>query len=121
MTTEQSEPEQLESVEALDETMHGRWAVESQGSVHVWDLDAMTYSRHPGPDSPSGAFDYDGIEHRITRVTSWPSVGGQSFIWYDDPQQPYTREQFRRSSVIVSIRRIAEVEEDDGELVSEGG
>ena len=103
--TEQPETEP-ESVEALDETMRGRWAVKSQGSVHIWDLDVMTYSRQPGPQSPSGAFDYDGIDHRITRVTRWPRVGDHSVVWFDDPHRPYDMEQFRRSSVIVSIRRI---------------
>lgn len=36
-------------VTALTPEMSGRWLVTTQGSAHVWDLDAMTWERRPGP------------------------------------------------------------------------
>lgn len=99
-----SEPSS-ETVGELTAGMRGRWVVASQGSTHLWDLDALTFTRRSGPASPSGAFDYDGIAHRITRVSRWPRVGDQSLVWFDDPASPFDTEQFRRSSVIVSITR----------------
>lgn len=101
------------SVTALTAEMRGRWIVTSQGSTHLWDLDALTYTRRPGPASPSGSFDYDGIAHRITRVTRWPRVGDQSLVWFDDPASPFDTEQFRRSSVIVSITRAPDAPPED--------
>ena len=113
-----------ETVVELADGMRGRWVVASQGSTHLWDLDALTYTRRPGPASPSGAFDYDGIAHRITRVSRWPRVGDQSLVWFDDPASPFDTEQFRRSSVIVSITRDpegAQDEPDDGSEVGDAG
>lgn len=43
-----------EKVDELADGMRGRWVVASQGSTHLWDLDALTYTRRPGPTSPSG-------------------------------------------------------------------
>ena len=102
-----------ETVDELAGGMRGRWVVASQGSTHVWDLDALTYMRRPGPASPSGPFDYDGIAHQITRVTRWPRVGDQSLVWFDDTASPFDTEQFRRSSVIVSITRALESVDDE--------
>lgn len=102
-----------ETVDALSAEMRGRWVVASQGSTHLWDLDALTYTRCPGPASPSGAFDYDDIAHRITRVSRWPRVGDQSLVWFDDPASPFDTEQFRRSSVIVSITRAPDASSED--------
>ena len=99
--------------------MSSRTVCAAGGSWHPRDLrtcgtwDAMTYTRRPGPASPSGAFDYDGIAHRITRVTRWPRVGDQSLVWFDDPASPFDTEQFRRSSVIVSITRAPEEAQDE--------
>lgn len=95
------------TVHALGPDMSGRWLVTTQGSTHVWDLDAMTYQRHPGPRSRSGAFAHDGVAHRITRVTLWPVVGGRSFVWFDDPDEPTLLEHYRISSTIVEIRRLS--------------
>ena len=89
-----------ENVDELAGGMRGTWVVASQGSTHLWDLDALTYMRRPGPASPSGAFDYDGIAHRITGVTRWPRVGDQSLVWFDDPASPFDTEQFSRRLLI---------------------
>jgi len=64
----------MTTTNALTPDLGGRWLVTTQGSTHVWDLDAMTYERRPGPESPAGAMAYDGIPHRITRVERWPEV-----------------------------------------------
>jgi len=93
------------TVERLTEDMTGRWLVTTQGSTHLWDLDAMTYERRPGPDSHAGPFLYDGRPHPITRVEKWPEIGGQSFIWFDDPEMPDLFERFRRSSIITKIEK----------------
>ena len=58
--------------------MGGRWLVTTQGSTHLWDLDAMTYSRRPGPNSLSGGFAWDQQAMPITKVLRWPAVGGRS-------------------------------------------
>ncbi len=95
----------METIDELTPDMR-RWLVTSQGSTHLWDLDAFTYERRPGPHSPSGSFDHDEQPHRITRVHSWPKVGGQSFVFYDDLHNPWEVEQFRHSSVITRIERL---------------
>lgn len=95
-----------ERVTGLRSGMGGRWLVTTQGSTHVWDLDAMTYERRPGPNSKSGDFAYDGIANSITRVERWPTVGDRSVVVFDDPEEPQFLEQFRVSSTIVEIRRL---------------
>lgn len=104
-------PEPIEQVEELRPGMGGRWLVTTQGSTHVWDLDQMTYERRPGSRSLSGAFAYDGEPHRITQVGRWPKAGETSLVYYDDPTRPYDTEQWRQSSRIVSIARLADIEE----------
>ena len=78
----------------------GRWEVRARSARHVWDLDFMTYTRLPGPDSE--AMDYDGMAVAILRVERWPAVGGQSVVVYDDPFDA-TLEQWRRCSTIRAI------------------
>ncbi|QFS90491.1 hypothetical protein FIV07_06995 [Mycobacterium sp. THAF192] len=90
-------------VDALTPDSAGCWLVTTQGSTHVWDLDAMTYTRRPGPASLSGAFDHDERAMPITRVQRWPRVGQTSLVWFDDPEAPAERELSRQSSTIVSI------------------
>jgi len=41
-------------VDALSPESTGRWLITTQGSQHIWDLDAMTYWRLPG--NASGMF-----------------------------------------------------------------
>src|SRR5262245_38235373 len=92
-----------EEVPELTESMLGRWLVCTQGSEHVWDLDAMTYQRLPGRDR--GHFEFDGQVLRISRITRWPKVGGQSVVWFDDPTDALI-EQWRISSRIRLIVRM---------------
>lgn len=95
-----------ETVTELTAGMGGTWLVTTQGSEHVWNLDDMTYMRIPGVHSLAGAFSHDGEAHPITRIGRYPRVGDVSVVWFDDPDNPLTRELFRQSSTIVSIERI---------------
>lgn len=49
------------NTEELTPQATGRWPVKSRGSEHLFDLDAMTYERTPGPGRGSFA----------TTVTGW--------------------------------------------------
>ena len=92
-----------ETVDALHAGLGGRWLVTSQGSRHVWDLDAMTYRRLPGPGRKS--FDYDGQQCPIDRIEVWPAVGRSSLVFFDDPNVPGV-EQWRICSTIRTISRL---------------
>ncbi|WP_395307979.1 hypothetical protein V4U86_21705 [Mycobacterium sp. AMU20-3851] len=81
----------------------------TQGSTHVWDLDAMTYTRRPGPTSLSGGFAHDECAMPISRIERWPRVGGTSLVWFDDPEALAERELWRQSSTIVSITALPDV------------
>lgn len=98
--------DRLRQVEQLVPGMKDRWLVASQSSFHLWDLDAMTYARIPGPASQSGSFGLDLRVLPITRVDCWPQVGSSSLVWFDDPTDPGRIEQWRRSSRIVSITEV---------------
>lgn len=98
----------MQTVDELTPDMGGRWLVETQGSRHEWDLDAMTFMRMPGPDSLSGGMRFDGEPMTITRVQRWPKVGSVSILFYDDPTIPEFVEYWRQSSTIKSITPIKE-------------
>ena len=91
-------------VTEISEGVDGRWLVRSGRSRHVWDLDAGTYMRMPS--SASQPFEYDGVPHRITMVEWWPRLGQRSFVWFDAPDDPVSREHYRVSSPIQSIERL---------------
>ena len=95
------------AVAALTPGMTGRWLVTTQGSRHIWDLDAMTHTRLPGASSPSGSFRFDGRPVPISHVENWPAVGCRSLIWFDDPTDPDLWIHRRLSSMIASIQHIA--------------
>lgn len=92
-------------VQTLAGVPDGRWLVETQGSFHVWDLDAFTYARVPGRESRAGSMAYDGDAFKIWSVSAWPTVGACALVDYTDPTN-FTQTQFRRSSTVRSIRRI---------------
>jgi hypothetical protein len=95
-----------DTVEVLTPDMRGVWRVTTQGSTHLWDMDARTYTRFPCEHSLSGGFDYDCEPQPITRVDRYPEVGSFFLVWIDDPADPERVEQFRRSSVITRIERV---------------
>jgi hypothetical protein len=82
--------------------------VSSRRSHHLWDLDAGLYLRAAGASSQ--VFSFDEMWHRLTRVDAWPAVQRSSFVWFDDPAEPFTREQYRGSSTIRSIRCLERLE-----------
>lgn len=95
-----------DAVDELTADMRGVWTVTTQGSQHIWDMDAGTYLRSPGKESLSGSFNYDNVAHKITRVDIYPKVDGFFRVWFDDLVSPLTREQWRQSSTIVRIARV---------------
>ncbi|MDU0314092.1 hypothetical protein RKE38_10385 [Phycicoccus sp. M110.8] len=94
-----------DSVNELGPGMGGVWLVSSlkATTTHVWDLDAMTYRRQPGPESSS--MEYDDVTVRITKVGAWPEVGRRSLVFFDDPEDELW-EQWRICSTIGSITRM---------------
>lgn len=94
-----------EQVDALAPGMTGRWLVTTQGTIHLWDLDEMTYERRPGPSTQAGSMLGDGSPQPITRVESWPIVGACSLVWFDRPGD-WLIEEYRISSTVVSIERV---------------
>ncbi|WP_406832818.1 hypothetical protein ABEG17_08350 [Pedococcus sp. KACC 23699] len=84
----------------LSPRVGGRWLVRTKETEHVWDLDAGTYTRLPGPTSSSMA--YDGVPVQFTRVQMWPQVGQRSLVFFDDLSHAFV-EQWRVSSRIRSI------------------
>jgi hypothetical protein len=93
-------------VQELTPEMGGCWLVVTQGSRHRWNLSEMIYTRIPGPASLSGTFAFDAQPMAITRVERWPRVGSTSLVWFDDPTDPDSAEQWRQSSRIASIIEI---------------
>ena len=94
------------AVERLGATTTGVWLVRSRhATTHVWDLNAMTYRRQPGPHSSS--MPYDNVTVPITRVGRWPEVGHNSLVFFDDPDNPLL-EHWRVCSTIRGIVRFEE-------------
>lgn len=98
-----------EEIEELTAETEGTWQITTQGTIHEWDVDNMTYKRMPGPESHAGVFVHDGRYMQITKVERWPKVGDTFFIWCDDPDDMFT-ERWRQSSTIVSIVKIEATE-----------
>lgn len=94
-----------ETTDQLTPEDTGRWLLTTTTSRHVWDLDAMTYQRLPGDFG--SAMPYDARIVPITRVQTWPQVGAQSLLFYDDPSHPSLVENFRLSATIERIDRLA--------------
>ena len=97
--------EGLDQVEALGPESAGRWLVHSRDGEHLFDLDAGSYRRTPGPGR--SRFAHDGHTVKLTRVERWPRVGDQS-IWVDDHREPDLIEHWHQSSTIASISQAVE-------------
>lgn len=95
-----------ETVTALTAESSGVWLVTTQGTQHVIDLDAMTYTRYPNAASRGGAFVADGSEQTIWRIDIYPAIGSSFLIWIDDPVAPETVAHWRMSSTVKSIERV---------------
>lgn len=107
-------------VEQLTAQMTGRWEVRTRSARHVWDLDALTYTRLPGERSTAMA--HDGQPMTITRVGRWPAVGGQSLVFFDEPTDP-TLEHWRICSTIRTIASLPPLASGTGSttLAAPGG
>lgn len=94
-----------ETVTSLDETSTGVWWVTTTGgTVHVWNLDAMTLLRAPGAASLAGEMRFDGDPQQILAVGRYPVVGTGFLVAFQHPTDP-NRIVFRESSDIVRIER----------------
>ncbi|WP_030529628.1 hypothetical protein [Phycicoccus jejuensis] len=82
----------------------GAWAVRTLTSTHLWDLDANTYTRLPGPSATAMA--YDGRPLQIHQVLRWPRVGRVSYLTCHDPLDEST-EQWRQSATIIAIQQVS--------------
>lgn len=98
---------EVETVSELTADTGGRWLVTTQGSQHVWDLDAWTYERRPGRGR--GQFVGDGVPQRIWCVGAFPKVGFSFYVELDDTP---TQVQTRLSTEVVRIERIAQPDAD---------
>lgn len=81
----------------------GVWAVRTLTSNHLWDLDASTYTRLPGPCATPMA--YDGVPLQIHQVLRWPRVGSVSYLTCHDPDDEST-EQWRQCATIFAIQQV---------------
>lgn len=100
------ESAEVETVTELTAEMGGVWLVTTQGTRHVWDLDAGTYERRPGPDSVAGALWWDGKPHRLFLVKSYPRVGQRFSVYFDHPDAPDDFTLGTHASVVARIERI---------------
>ncbi|MCB1257311.1 MAG: hypothetical protein KDB26_09415 [Microthrixaceae bacterium] len=94
--------ETAETVTELTANSRGVWLVTTQGSTHVWDLDAWTYERRPG--SGRSQFIGDSSPQPIWDVKVFPRVGHSFYVELDDTA---TQIQFRISTEVVRIERLS--------------
>ena len=94
---------EVETVSELTADTGGRWLVTTQGSQHVWDLDAWTYERRPGRGR--GQFQGDGSAQPIWSVGRFPRVGESFYVELDDTA---TSVQTRISTEVRRIERITQ-------------
>lgn len=99
---------ETENVSELTADTGGCWLVTTQGSTHIWDLDAWTYERRPGRGR--GQFQGDGVPQRIWDVKKFPQVGCSFYVELDDTA---TQVQWRLSTEVVSIERITQPDADN--------
>ena len=96
-----------EQADELTPQNTGRWLITTQGTVHLWDLDQMTYVRMPSEASKPGSMGHDHRPVPLTRAVRWPKIGECSCIWYDDPDSKLW-EHWRISSEVQKIERLAD-------------
>jgi hypothetical protein len=99
------EQDEAETVEELTAESTGRWLVTTQGTRHIWDLDAMTYARFPGAESLRGSCLADAEDLPILKVLRWPKVGDTAEVLCGNPDTPDLW-HWRRSSTVARIERI---------------
>jgi hypothetical protein len=102
--------QQTETAQELTAESKGRWLVTTQGTRHIWDLDAMTYARFPGLESLRGACMADATDLPIVLVRSYPKIGESSEVFCSNPDEPGMC-HWRRSSTVARIERLDAIEE----------
>lgn len=97
-----------EPVDRLNPETGGRWLVNTEGTRHIFDLDAGSYTRWPGRGTMS-TFDFDRTELPLTRFHRQPVVGGRFELDFD-AWPPGCRDAADgvASTPVVSIRPILE-------------
>ena len=108
------EHDEIETVEELTAESKGRWLVTTQGTRHIWDLDAMTYARFPGAESLRGSCLADAEDLPIIDVGRYPRVGDVSEVLCGNPNMPGML-HWRRSSTVARIERLGMVGDDEPE------
>lgn len=96
-----------DAVTELTADMRGRWLVTTEGSEHIFDLDARTYTRLRGDGREK--FIGDGAPMRLYSVVEFPKVGDHFRIELFDCV-PSGLILWRVSSPVARIERL-----DDGE------
>ncbi|AUN38690.1 hypothetical protein [Tsukamurella tyrosinosolvens] len=88
----------------LTTSMTGRWAIRTEDSIHILDLDAATHERRPLPrqDSSDG-FDDHPTHYLLSEVIEWPRVGDQFALLCSLRSDPWQRRQLVRSAAITQI------------------
>ncbi|MCB1257906.1 MAG: hypothetical protein KDB26_12415 [Microthrixaceae bacterium] len=99
--------ENAETVTELSADTGGRWLVTTEHSEHIFDLDALTYTRLPG--AGRGRFIGDGKPLRLFSVEQFPKVGGHFRIELFDCV-PSGLILWRVSSPITRIERLVDGE-----------
>lgn len=90
-------------MERLSESTTGKWRITTQGSVHEWDLDAMTWVRTQVDGL--NPMSIDGKVLSLVEVLRWPEVGDVFMVLCTErPQQ--IRPDWHRSSLIRSIEEV---------------
>ena len=100
------------SVDELTPETTGVWAVETQGSIHIWNLDEGWYARNPGREVTIAEIfkgftdDFNGRKNYLHHcgdimVDRWPKVGETFYVHLPPPNY------WHQSSTIKSIKALA--------------
>lgn len=99
------------AVEELIPHMGGKWVVQTQGTLHVWDLDEETYERRQHDGLNPMRSDREVVDLPPNNVITWPKVGEVFHILIEVDSYDGYGITSRRSSLIRSITPYTE--EDD--------
>lgn len=96
-----------EQADELTPQSTGRWLITTEHSLHIWDLDEMTYTRLPKlPEAQPHAHDETVVN--IYRVVRWPKVGARPYLWFDDPEHPKNLRDWRINTTVLKIERLVD-------------
>ena len=81
----------------------GAWRITTQGSVHIWNLDDMTWVRQQVDGLNPMA--KDGKPVHLIEVVRWPEVGGTFYVLCSERPQAM-RHEWHQSSTIRAIEEV---------------